>query len=86
MLRIRLTRMGRHKSPFYRIVAIDSKTRRDGKYIELLGTYAPLDGKVELKNDEIIRHLKNGAQPSETVLNILKKQGIWKSFVESKNN
>ena len=86
MLRIRLTRMGRHKSPFYRIVAIDSKTRRDGKYIQLLGTYAPLDGKIELKNDEIMYHLKNGAQPSETVKNIFKKQGIWKSFMESKNN
>ena len=86
MLKIRLTRMGRHKSPFYRIVAIDSKTRRDGKYIQLLGTYAPLDGKIELKNDEIMHHLKNGAQPSETVKNIFKKQGIWKSFMESKNN
>lgn len=85
MLRIRLTRMGRHKSPFYRIVAIDSKVRRDGKYIELLGTYAPLDGKVDLKEELIINHLKNGAQPSETVLNILRKAGIWKNFMASKN-
>ncbi len=84
MLRIRLTRMGRHKDPFYRIVAIDSKTRRDGRYIALLGTYAPKEGKVELREEDIIYHLQHGAQPSDTVLSILKKNGVWKNYIASK--
>lgn len=84
MVKIRLIRMGRHKLPYYRIVAVDSKVRRDGAYIELLGTYEPFDGKVDLKKDAIIKWLNNGAQPTETVLNMLKKDGIWKEFKASK--
>ncbi len=70
--------MGRRKSPFYRIVAIDSRTRRDGNEIERLGWYDPLktDMAVDLNEDRIIHWLKKGAQPSETVNNILSHVGM----------
>ena len=84
MLKIRLTRFGKHKVPCYRIITIDSRKRRDGEYIEWIGTYDPLKSAVELKEDRILFYLKNGAQPSETVRSLLKKQGIWKTFTESK--
>ena len=83
-VRIRLTRLGDKKSPFYRVVVADSRTARDGKVIEQIGTYDPLKSAVELKEDRILFYLKNGAQPSETVRSLLKKQGIWKTFTESK--
>lgn len=85
MVKIRLTRMGRQHLPFFRIVAIDSKSRRDGAYIELLGTYEPFEGKVNLKEEQILKWLKNGAQPTNTVRNILSNAGIIKKFAESKS-
>ena len=77
-VRIRLKRMGRRKSPFYRIVAIDSRTRRDGPEIERLGWFDPLktDVAVDLKEDRIIHWLQKGAQLSETVNNILSSVGL----------
>ena len=77
-VKLRLKRIGRKKRPFYRIVAIDSRTRRDGAEIERLGWYDPLrtDVAVELQEDRIIHWLKQGAQPSETVNNILKEIGL----------
>jgi small subunit ribosomal protein S16 len=70
--------MGRRKRPFYRIVAIDSRKRRDGAEIERLGWYDPLktDVIIELKEDRIIHWLNKGAQASETVDNILKENGL----------
>ena len=70
--------MGRRKRPFYRIVAIDSRTRRDGPEIERLGWFDPLktDVAVNLNEDRIIHWLKKGAQPSETVNNILSSVGM----------
>ena len=70
--------MGRRKRPFYRIVAIDSRTRRDGPEIERLGWFDPLktDVAVDLKEDRIIHWLQQGAQPSETVHNILSSTGL----------
>ena len=76
MVKIRLTRFGRTHLPFYRIVAMDSRTKRDGAYIEILGTYEPFDGKVVLKEELILKWLNNGAQPSDTVRSILSKNGI----------
>jgi small subunit ribosomal protein S16 len=76
MLKIRLSRFGRHKLPIYRIVGIDSRTKRDGGYIHLLGTFNPTTKKYNLKKDLILKILNEGAQPSETVLNILKKEKI----------
>ena len=70
--------MGRRKRPFYRIVAIDTRTRRDGSEIERLGWYDPLrlDFAIELQEDRIIHWLNQGAQPSETVNNIIKEIGL----------
>lgn len=85
MVKIRLTRLGRHKTPFYRIVAVDSRKRRDSDYLALLGTFDPV--KKELKNfkeEEVLKFLKLGAQPAETVKNILKKKGTWAKFLATK--
>ena len=84
MVKIRLTRLGKHKSPFYRIVAVDSRSKRDGDYLDLVGTYEPFEWKVNLKSEVILDLLSKGAVPSETVLNILKEKGIWKQFQQTK--
>lgn len=85
-VKIRLKRMGAKKSPFYRIVAADSRAPRDGRFIEQLGTYDPRQNPaaVSLKEEEILNWLNNGAQPSDTVKNILSKAGIMTKFAESK--
>ena len=87
MLKLRLTRLGRKKVPFYRIVAMEALSRRDGKAVAYLGTFNPLaeEGKqVVLKEEEILKYLSNGAQPTETVKSILTKARIWKKFQETK--
>ena len=83
---LRLTRMGRHKRPFYRVVAVDSRARRDGKYIEIVGTYDPLQDPAvtNLESDRVLGWLQKGAQPSVTVRTLLRRSGIWKTFEESK--
>ncbi len=85
MVKLRLQRYGTKKRPFYRLVAIDHKTRRDGRFLEILGQYHPIvDGEqVKLDDEKIMRWLEKGAQPSPTVLDIFKKQGIWKNFKAS---
>jgi small subunit ribosomal protein S16 len=77
-VRIRLTRKGTKKKPFYRIVAADVESPRDGRFLELLGTYDPMIDPpvVTLKEDRINYWLGEGAQPSTTVQSILKKQGV----------
>lgn len=77
MVRIRLTRMGAHKKPFYRIIVADSRARRDGPFIEIVGTYDPKKEPSEIKvNQERINYwLKNGAQPTDTVKRLLQKIG-----------
>ncbi|WP_369716837.1 30S ribosomal protein S16 [Leptotrichia alba] len=87
MLKLRLTRLGRKKVPFYRIAAMEALTRRDGKAVAYLGTYNPLaeEGKqVVLKEEEILKYLSYGAQPTETVKSILTKAGVWAKFQETK--
>lgn len=78
MVKLRLTRMGSKKAPFYRIVATDSRKARDGQYIEQIGTYNPIKNPAEIKVDAEIakKWIANGAQCTETVRSILKKQGI----------
>lgn len=85
-VKLRLTRMGSTKRPFYRIVATDSRTKRDGEYIELIGTYNPLTNPADVKiNEEVaLKWLNTGAIPSDTVKNLLKEAGIMKKFAESK--
>ncbi len=77
-VKIRLKRMGAHKSPFYRIVVADAKTPRDGKSIAEIGTYNPIKNpaEVNIKAEEAKKWLANGAQPTETVKSLLKNAGI----------
>ena len=77
MVKLRLTRMGSTKAPFYRIVAMDSRKARDGKYIDQIGYYNPVSEPVELKIDveKAQTWMKNGAQPTDTVRALLKKTG-----------
>ena len=77
-VKIRLTRMGAKKAPFYRIVATDSRKARDGQYIEQIGTYNPLKNPAEIKiNNELAQKwLKNGAQPTETAKTLLQHAGV----------
>lgn len=84
MVKIRLTRLGRHKNPFYRIVAIDSRSRRDGAYIKQIGTYEPFSGEVKINEEDTLTLLHQGAQPTDTVRSILKNKKIWKTFAEQK--
>ena len=87
MLKLRLTRLGRKKVPFYRIAAMENLSKRDGKAVAYLGTYNPLaedDKQVVLKEEEILKYLTNGAQPTDTVRSILTKAGVWGKFQETK--
>ncbi|BAV01526.1 MULTISPECIES: 30S ribosomal protein S16 [Lactococcus] len=85
-VKIRLTRMGSKKKPYYRINVADSRSPRDGRFIETVGTYNPLvaENQVTLKEERVMEWLNNGAQPSDTVRNILSKAGIMKKFHEQK--
>ncbi len=77
--------MGAKKKPTYRIVATDSRRPRDGQYIELIGTYAPVgEAKVNIKEEVALKWLNRGAIPTDTVRSILSKQGIMKKYAESK--
>ncbi|MBQ6324333.1 MAG: 30S ribosomal protein S16 [Bacilli bacterium] len=85
-VKLRLTRMGAKKKPTYRIVATDSRSPRDGEYLELIGTYAPVgDCKVNINEEVALKWLNRGAIPTDTVRNLLSKEGIMKKFADSKN-
>lgn len=79
-VRMRLKRMGAKKAPFYRIVVADSRSPRDGKFIEQVGYYDPTKNPIDLKiNEEVAnKWLSNGAQPSDTVKRLLKQAGVVK--------
>ncbi|OGP98026.1 MAG: 30S ribosomal protein S16 [Deltaproteobacteria bacterium RBG_19FT_COMBO_46_9] len=79
-VRLRLTRKGANKRPHYRLVAADSKASRDGKFLEILGTYNPMRNPVEIKidKDRVNYWLEKGASPSESVRAILTKEGLLK--------
>ena len=78
-VKLRLKRMGAKKRPFYRIVAADSRSPRDGRFIEIVGTYNPIlkENNITLDEEKITKWINNGAQPTDTVRNILSKNGIW---------
>ena len=78
MVKIRLTRLGSHKKPFYRVIVTDSKTRRDGPFIEILGTYDPLKepSEIKLDLDKAKVWLQKGAQPTDTVKKLMQKAGL----------
>lgn len=83
-VKLRLTRLGAKKKPTYRIVATDSRRPRDGQYLELIGTYLPLKEEVKVNEEVALKWLNEGAIPTDTVRNILSKEGIMKKFADSK--
>ena len=86
-VKLRLTRMGAKKRPTYRIVATDSRRPRDGQYLELIGTYSPIDveeNQVKINEEVALKWLNSGAIPTDTVRNLFSKEGIMKKFADSK--
>jgi len=85
-VKLRLKRMGSKAKPFYRIVAADSRSPRDGRFLEVVGTYNPIKGSdvTTVSEEKALYWLKNGAIPTDTVRSILSKQGIMKKFAEQK--
>ena len=75
-VKIRFKRMGAKKNPFYRIVVADSRSPRDGRFIEELGYYNPMNKELKLDNDKAAEWGKKGAQPTDTVRVLLKKTGV----------
>lgn len=86
-VKMRLKRMGSKRRPFYRIVVADSRSPRDGRFIEEVGYYNPITNPAEIKvNKEIaLKWLNTGAAPTDTVRDILSKEGILKEFHELKH-
>jgi small subunit ribosomal protein S16 len=87
-VKLRLTRKGKKKQPFYRVVAADSRSPRDGDFLEIIGTYDPRQepSHVEIDNDKAVRWLRNGAQPTDTVAKLLARSGAleqWKAGASS---
>ena len=85
-VKLRLKRMGAKSRPFYRIVAADSRSPRDGRFIETVGTYNPIldENNITIDEEKALKWLKNGAEPTDTVKNILKDNGIWSKFKNTK--
>lgn len=86
-VKIRLKRMGAHKTPFYRIVVADSRSPRDGRFIEVVGTYNPVANPavVEINEELALKWLATGAKPSDTVRNLFSNQGIMEKFHNQKS-
>ena len=82
MVKIRLNRMGAKRQPFYRIVVADSRSPRDGRFIEIVGNYDPTKNPaiVNVDEEKVMAWIKNGAQPTDTVRSLLSKQGIMKKI------
>ena len=85
-VKMRLKRMGAKKRPFYRIVVADSRSPRDGRFIEEVGYYNPIENPavVKVEKEAVLKWLNNGATPTDTVRDILSKEGILKEFHEAK--
>ena len=88
MVKLRLKRMGKKGAPFYRIVAADSRSPRDGRFIEQIGTYNPTkaEEKVTLDKELAKKWLSNGAKPTDTVRSILSHEGVLKEMHEAKSS
>src|SRR5881397_3009380 len=84
--RIRLRRMGANKRPFYRVVVADQRAPRDGRFIEVIGKYHPLEdpSAIEIDEERAMHWLRVGAQPSNQVRNLMSKVGIWDRFVSER--
>ena len=85
-VKIRLKRMGSKRSPFYRIVVADSRSPRDGRYIETVGTYNPVakPAVTDINEELVLKWLQDGAKPSDTVRNLFSNQGIMEKFHNAK--
>ena len=83
-VKLRLQRFGSTQRPYYRVVAADSRSNRDGRFIEVIGTYHPIEKTNVLKIDEekALKWLSNGAQPTDTVKSLLSKLGIIEKFAK----
>jgi len=88
MAKLRLQRFGTKKRPFYRVVAADSRKKRDGRYLEIIGTYDPTKKPafIEINNELAKKWLNEGAQPTDTVKSLFSKTGVLKEFLAEKNN
>jgi small subunit ribosomal protein S16 len=90
-VKLRLVRMGKKKQPTYRVVAADSRSPRDGRFLEIVGTYAPRgastaepDAVIQIDNEKAVKWLVNGAKPTERVERLLKTSGAWDEFSAAK--
>jgi len=90
-VKLRLVRMGKKKQPTYRVVAADSRSPRDGRFLEIVGTYAPRgksvaepDAVINIDNAKAVKWLVNGAKPTERVERILKTSGAWDEFAAAR--
>ena len=87
-VKIRIKRMGAKKAPFYRVIVADSRSPRDGRFIDTIGTYNPLTTPAEIKLNEesAIKWLNNGAIPTDTVKNLFSKAGIMEKYLNLKQD
>ena len=84
-VKIRLKRMGSKQKPFYRIVAADSRSPRDGRFIESVGYYNPMNGEIKINEEEALKWLRTGATPTDTAKDVLSKAGIMTKFHNEKS-
>lgn len=75
-VKLRLQRYGSHKRPFYRVVATTSSSPRDGRFLEIVGTYDPLIGEVNVDKEKALKWIENGALPTDTVKSLFKKYNV----------
>lgn len=86
-VKLRLVRMGKKKQPTYRVVVADARSPRDGRFIEVVGTYDPRQepSLIKVDNDSAVAWLRKGAQPSEPVAKLLKISGAWDQYTASRS-
>ena len=84
-VKLRLKRMGAKKKPFYRVVAADSRSPRDGRFIESVGYYNPMNGEIKINEEEALKWLRTGATPTDTAKDVLSKAGLMTKFHNEKS-
>ncbi len=86
-VKLRLTRVGKKKQPQYRVVAADSRAARDGRFIQIIGTYNPRvePSAINIDSDKAVKWLMDGAQPTDRVKKLLEASGAWEAFTSAKS-